>query len=533
MEAEKDLLDVISCKARGHDSEFLGIATIITPSFAVIPNVTLPSPESPEPTLFLNFEQLPEYYTAQAFMAAHDSELNVSLLKLDPPVPFDLSSLRFADTPTLFTLGAEWRTLGFEGDTVTAPHVKGRIGEPDTLTEGSKQIRLDPYPDTVGQAGAGAPVLIEDRLIGVVTATDEATGVIYAIPFSEIVKSESFAEVRKLIAKQDADSPDPPVETGPAAKTGAPPQKRRKLIPGFSSDDAKGEDKLDIKREVEALCSVIAAKDVEPPVSVGLFGDWGSGKSFFMRKMEENINTLKTQARANPKSPYCPNIVQLWFNAWHYMDTDLWASLASEIFEGLAEQLAREAQPKSEQDPSYKRARLVADRASSLSKLEQAEKELRQVEAQLSQNVQSLARLGEEIAPDTSPQALLREGLQFALRQPEVIDQIAQGRREFETKMREAAKQLNVPAPELFELRGVAGRLRAVKLALTNTRNLKKWLVAVGSLFVFAVAALLLSQWSLGLSDRLSRIIAAATGLLGFLSPFIYSGLRAINLIKD
>ena len=34
---------------------------------------------------------------------------------------------------------------------------------------------------------------------------------------------------------------------------------------------------------------------------------------------------------------YCRNVVQLRFNAWHYAETDLWASLVTELFAQLAD----------------------------------------------------------------------------------------------------------------------------------------------------------------------------------------------------
>jgi hypothetical protein len=117
-------------------------------------------------------------------------------------------------------------------------------------------------------------------------------------------------------------------------------EEREAVLAGYQSDDAKGVDLLDITPEVEALASVLAAKDVDPPLSLGLFGDWGTGKSFFMGKLEAEIRRLELDAKKareqNAESAYCSNVVQITFNAWNYIDSDLWASLTSEIFENLA-----------------------------------------------------------------------------------------------------------------------------------------------------------------------------------------------------
>ena len=109
---------------------------------------------------------------------------------------------------------------------------------------------------------------------------------------------------------------------------------------GYDNDSALvGEDHLGIADDITAFSTVFAAKEVEPPLCMGLFGDWGSGKSFFMRNLRDSIEDLSRQAReaeANKRpNGFCLNIVQVEFNAWHFMDTNLWASLSSHIFTQL------------------------------------------------------------------------------------------------------------------------------------------------------------------------------------------------------
>ena len=99
---------------------------------------------------------------------------------------------------------------------------------------------------------------------------------------------------------------------------------------GYASDAAGGPDELDFQGEVNALCDVITDPHVTPPLAIGLFGEWGSGKSFFMEKMRVRVDELAAR-------PNRPDVVQIRFNAWHYADTSLWASLAVEIFERFAD----------------------------------------------------------------------------------------------------------------------------------------------------------------------------------------------------
>jgi hypothetical protein len=108
-------------------------------------------------------------------------------------------------------------------------------------------------------------------------------------------------------------------------------------LAGYDSDDVGTIDRLDIKADVETLASVLAATDVEPPVSVGLFGDWGTGKSFFMNALQSRIEELeKATVASSGASAYCRSIKHIRFNTWHYADANLWASLVTEIFDALA-----------------------------------------------------------------------------------------------------------------------------------------------------------------------------------------------------
>lgn len=103
-------------------------------------------------------------------------------------------------------------------------------------------------------------------------------------------------------------------------------------IAGLTCDSERGEDHLDIKKDVEAFARVMAAKSFIPPLAIALLGKWGSGKSFFMHKLKENIQKL---SQNNPQDAFCEGIAQVHFNSWSYMDANLWASIVTRIFEAL------------------------------------------------------------------------------------------------------------------------------------------------------------------------------------------------------
>ncbi len=93
------------------------------------------------------------------------------------------------------------------------------------------------------------------------------------------------------------------------------------------------DDKLGVEDEANAFARIAAARQVDPPLAFGIFGDWGSGKSFFMRLMQEHVEKLAGKTADEAKTDlFHENIVQIRFNAWHYVETNLWASLVDYIF---------------------------------------------------------------------------------------------------------------------------------------------------------------------------------------------------------
>ncbi len=133
----------------------------------------------------------------------------------------------------------------------------------------------------------------------------------------------------------------------------APPQtiENPLQIAELNSDSAhKGKDLLGFEQDVEAFAAIMALEKLTPPLAIALFGQWGTGKSFFMQKLSEKVDELakyqgflkeedetgkEAKSSKQDEKPFCEGICQIHFNAWSYMDTNLWASLVTRIFEKL------------------------------------------------------------------------------------------------------------------------------------------------------------------------------------------------------
>jgi hypothetical protein len=91
---------------------------------------------------------------------------------------------------------------------------------------------------------------------------------------------------------------------------------------------------------VIGLSDVLACKDASPPLSVGLFGDGGTARSSVLRQVERRVEALAAAAAAaeaeGRRTAYCPEIVQIRFDAQSYLDADPGAKLVAAVADGLA-----------------------------------------------------------------------------------------------------------------------------------------------------------------------------------------------------
>lgn len=109
----------------------------------------------------------------------------------------------------------------------------------------------------------------------------------------------------------------------------------------FTPDAPQADDALNRRGDARRLAELACLKDNAPPLAIGLFGDWGSGKSTFMAMMHGEVERIGRDWCGEANTPFVTNVAQIRFNAWSFSDANLWASLAVEIFGGLRDEVAR------------------------------------------------------------------------------------------------------------------------------------------------------------------------------------------------
>ena len=150
-------------------------------------------------------------------------------------------------------------------------------------------------------------------------------------------------------------------------------------------------DSLDAKTQAEIFAALLIAEEVQLPFALGLLGDWGVGKTFFMRLMQESVSAIAGRDVRTRTPGSVSRAAQIEFNAWHYVDSDLWASLASHIFDGLSQELS----PRLD-DVQETRRRLRREIHSSQLEQEEARAAIREAETSRQNAASALATKQEE-----------------------------------------------------------------------------------------------------------------------------------------
>ena len=135
-----------------------------------------------------------------------------------------------------------------------------------------------------------------------------------------------------------------------------PTESTSQVVPDLPADTLD-KDRLNFGPYVRTLLDIILNPQIQTPLTIGIFGSWGSGKTSLMKMIEAGIDGCQPPTAANlptdasnttapppavqataanvpsPRQTFC-----IWFNAWLYSkEASLWRALVIQVISGLLE----------------------------------------------------------------------------------------------------------------------------------------------------------------------------------------------------
>jgi ATPase subunit of ABC transporter with duplicated ATPase domains len=101
-------------------------------------------------------------------------------------------------------------------------------------------------------------------------------------------------------------------------------------FPPILDDLPTSKDTLDFQTYVDALADILLDPNARTPLTLGVFGPWGSGKTSLMKMIQARLQ------RTTPDGESDRQTYTVWFNAWLYSKEEaLWRALVVQVLAGV------------------------------------------------------------------------------------------------------------------------------------------------------------------------------------------------------
>jgi hypothetical protein len=112
------------------------------------------------------------------------------------------------------------------------------------------------------------------------------------------------------------------------------PSPRAGNLRGAANDSIAVEDQLGFAHYVDAFAQLIDSPDTKPPLTIGIYGSWGMGKSFLLKNIEWKLQDGEFKNRPQPYAVRRPEVHVVHFNAWEYSAAEvIWPGLVRKIMD--------------------------------------------------------------------------------------------------------------------------------------------------------------------------------------------------------
>lgn len=102
---------------------------------------------------------------------------------------------------------------------------------------------------------------------------------------------------------------------------------------GFNDNFKYKKDLLDYEIYAKTMANLILKKQINPPMTVGIYAPWGSGKTFL-------LNTIDNYLKENINNDQDNKYILIHFNAWEFSGCDvLWAGLIKKLYDSLENEI--------------------------------------------------------------------------------------------------------------------------------------------------------------------------------------------------